>query len=140
MKLDLKLSSANIHVTPAVGTDPVSVVRFAETLATGNGYDRVYCVFDRDGHAKFGDAINLVRQLGYYEIVSWPCFEIWLLLHFVYSTAPYNSTGKQSACDIVVREVKKRFAEYVKGHRGVYSHLESKIDAAITNARRLRTT
>jgi hypothetical protein len=137
VKLTFKLSSANIRVTSAAGTDPVSVVRFAERLSGEEKYDRVYCVFDRDGHANFDDAISLVRQLGYREIVSWPCFEIWILLHFVYSTAPYNGAGNQSACDLVVREVKKHFASYSKGRRGVYSELESKLDIAISNAKKL---
>lgn len=137
LKLALKLSSANIRVTPADGTDPVSIVRFAERLAKDAGYNRVYCVFDRDGHANFAEALGLIRQLGFREIVSWPCFEIWILLHFVYSTAPFNSAGNQSACDLVVRAVKRHFAKYTKGHRGVYHHLESKIATAVTHAKRL---
>jgi hypothetical protein len=137
VKLAFKLSSANIRVTSATGTDPVSIVRFAERLSSEEKYDRVYCVFDRDGHANFGEAIGLIRQLGYREIVSWPCFEIWILLHFVYTTAPYNGVGNQSACDLVVREVKKHFSTYAKGRRGVYADLESKMDAAIANAKKL---
>jgi hypothetical protein len=139
LKQAFKLSSANIRVTSADGTDPVSIVRFAQKLVDrGGGYDRVYCVFDRNGHANFAEAIELIRPLSYQPIVSWPCFEIWVLLHFVYSTAPYNNIGSQSACDLVVREVRKHFAGYAKGHRGIYGHLESKIDAAITHAERLR--
>jgi RloB-like protein len=139
LKQAFKLSNANIRVTSADGTDPVSIVRFAQRLVDREGeYDRVYCVFDRNGHANFAEAIGLIRPLGYQPIVSWPCFEIWVLLHFVYSTAPYNSIGCQSACDLVVREVRKYFAGYAKGHRGIYGHLESKIDAAITHAKRLR--
>jgi hypothetical protein len=138
LKHAFKLSSANIRVTSADGTDPVSIVRFAERLVNREGgYDRIYCVFDRDGHSNFPQAIGLIRQLAYQPIVSWPCFEIWVLLHFVYSTAPYNGAGSQSACDLVVREVKKHFAGYAKGHRGIYGNLESKIDDAIVHAKRL---
>jgi hypothetical protein len=138
LKQAFKLSSANIRVTSADGTDPVSIVRFAERLVSREGgYDRIYCVFDRDGHSNFPEAIGLIRQLGYQPIVSWPCFEIWVLLHFVYSTAPYNSAGSQSACDLVVREVRKHFTGYAKGHRGIYGDLESKIDDAIMHAKRL---
>jgi hypothetical protein len=86
LKVAFKLSSANIRVTSATGSDPVSIVRFAERLCHTERYDRVYCVFDRDGHANFADAIGLVRQLGYREIVSLPCFEMWILLHFMSST------------------------------------------------------
>jgi RloB-like protein len=65
LKQAFKLSSANIRVTSADGTDPVSIVRFAERLVNGEGgYDRIYCVFDRDGHSNFSQAIRLIRQLG----------------------------------------------------------------------------
>jgi RloB-like protein len=36
VKLAFKLSSANIRVTSAAGTDPVSIVRFAERLVANN--------------------------------------------------------------------------------------------------------
>lgn len=138
LKLAHRLSNANIRVTSADGTDPVSIVRFAERLANrDDGYDRVYCVFDRDGHANFQQALGMVRQLGYIPIISLPCFEIWILLHFVYSTAPYNNARGQSACDLVVKEIKKHFDVYSKGHTGIYALLESKVDAALKHADRL---
>jgi hypothetical protein len=138
LKQAYKLSSANIRVTSADGTDPVSIVRFAERMINNEGgYNRVYCVFDRNGHSNFAEAIGLTKQLGYQPIVSWPCFEIWVLLHFVYSTAPYNRTGSQSACDLVVREVKRHFAKYAKGHRGIYGDLEPQMNTAITHATKL---
>jgi RloB-like protein len=117
--------------------DRLSIVRFAERLNREGGYNRIYCVFDRDGHSNFSQAMELIRQLDYQPIVSLPCFEIWVLLHFVYSTAPYNSAGNQSACDLVVREVRRHFAGYAKGHRGIYGNLESKMDDAVMHAKRL---
>ena len=138
LKQAYKLSNANIRVTPADGTDPVSIVRFAERLASKEGdYDRVYCVFDRDGHTNFAEAIGLIREHGYIPIISSPCFEIWVLLHFVYSTAPYNPAGNRSAGDLVLREVQKHFDKYSKGLRDVYSHLEPKLADAIKHATRL---
>ena len=136
LKQAFKLSSANIRVTSADGTDPVSIARFAQRLVDKEGgYDRVYCVFDRDGHANFEEGMALVRQLGYQPIVSWPCFEIWVLLHFLYSTAPFNGARGQSACDLVVREVRRYFVGYAKGLRGIYAHLDSKTGDAITHAK-----
>jgi RloB-like protein len=137
LKLAHRLSNANIRVTSADGTDPVSIVQFAERLAKDGEYDRVYCVFDRDGHGNFHRAIGMIRQLGYHPIISWPCFEIWILLHFVYSTAPYNNARGHSACDLVVKEIKKHFDAYSKGHTGVYALLESKVDIALKHADRL---
>jgi hypothetical protein len=56
------LSSANVKVVPSdYGNDPVSVVEYAqEEYRKARDYDRVYCVFDRDGHANFDQAINRI--------------------------------------------------------------------------------
>lgn len=138
VKQAFKLSSANLRVTAADGTDPMSIVRFAQRMVADEGpYDRVYCVFDRDGHANFEQAIGLLNQSGYRPIISWPCFEIWVLLHFVYSSAPYNAVGNQSGCERVLRAVREHFAGYSKGHREIYSALESRIEDAFKHAKRL---
>ena len=49
----LGLNAANISVARANGNDPVSIVRHAiQAYADAPGeFDRVFCVFDRDGHA-----------------------------------------------------------------------------------------
>jgi len=55
-----RLSSANIKIVPGDrGNDPVSVVNFAlEEHRQANGiFDRVYCVFDRNGHANYEEAL-----------------------------------------------------------------------------------
>jgi hypothetical protein len=53
-----RLSSANVRITPAGGSDPMSIVSFAEDELASAGYDRAYCVFDRDGHANYPQAIQ----------------------------------------------------------------------------------
>ena len=86
------LSSANVKVVHGQGTDPLSIVQFGEQFLADT--DKVYCVFDRDQHATYEAALqrianSLAGQQGrLVAIPSWPCFEIWLLLHFVYSAAP----------------------------------------------------
>jgi hypothetical protein len=85
-----RLSSANIKVTPADGSDPMSIVQYAERFI--DAYDRVFCVFDRDGHANYDVALQRIAQSPYAQskrllaIPSWPCFELWMLLHFRYSS------------------------------------------------------
>ena len=132
------LSNANVRITPADGTDPVSIVRFAEKEF--DEHDRVYCVFDRNGHDNYNEALKLVAnsQLGkrgvLRAITSVPCFEIWVLLHFRYTTAPFNKTGSQSACNSVLKEVKKEFAEYTKGHKEIYDKLVNGLVTALDRA------
>lgn len=45
-------------------------------------FDEVWCVFDRDEHERFFDAIKMATDNGFKLAVSNPCIELWLLLHF----------------------------------------------------------
>lgn len=45
-------------------------------------FDEVWCVFDRDDHERFHDALQMARDNGVELAVSNPCVELWLLLHF----------------------------------------------------------
>ena len=44
-------------------------------------YDEVWCVFDRDEHDRFDEALTMARDNGFELAVSNPCVELWLLLH-----------------------------------------------------------
>lgn len=126
-----RLSSANIRITPADGTDPLSVVEFAEAEFDRGGYDLAFCVFDRDEHPNFPQAINRILQLDKFcAIPSCPCFEIWILLHFAYSAAP-------RARDEALSEVIKHYNSYTKGSKTSFQDLAPRLVNAIRNSRRL---
>jgi hypothetical protein len=135
------LSSANIKVLSAPGTDPMSVVTCAEEELKRGGYDRAYCVFDRNGHANYAQALNSIAQSPnrnqLFAATSVPCFEVWVLLHFVFSTAPFTGTGRESACDRVLREVKRHFPNYTKGYHQTFDDLERKMERAIQHGMQL---
>ena len=138
-----RLSNANIHIGNAGATDPLGIVTYANKRLMEDRFDRAYCVFDRDGHANYQQALQFVaisdngKAKRLFAVQSVPCFEIWILLHFGYSTAPYNPSGGNSACDNVVRAVKKHFADYAKGHRTVYDRIAPQMAQAITHAKQL---
>jgi hypothetical protein len=50
-------------------------------------YDEVWCVFDVDQHQRLDDARTEAGRSRIHLAVSEPCFELWLLLHFVDQTA-----------------------------------------------------
>src|SRR4051812_3937703 len=54
------LSSANIKIVHDGATDPRSIVGFALAEMSKEGYDRAFCVFDRDGHQTYDEALRLV--------------------------------------------------------------------------------
>jgi hypothetical protein len=45
-------------------------------------YDSVWCVFDKDDHPRFGEALEMARDNNIRLAISNPCIELWLLLHF----------------------------------------------------------
>lgn len=142
LKEVFRLSSANIEIARPDATDPWSLVKFAEQRLQDRDYNRAYCVFDRDGHATYDRAINHISRTYGTEgrlraIASVPCFEIWILLHFRYTSEAFNSVGGRSACDRVMSKVKTHFADYAKGHQDVYDRLAPNRDQAMINAARL---
>lgn len=156
IRREWRLSPVNIGVRPSVyGTDPESVVRYARARfdEEGEDYDVVYCVFDRDQHATFGQALALVktynegvspRSIGgdgairarFRSIVSDPCFEFWLLLHYKYTDKPYISTGARSSCEDLVRDLKACIVDYRKGCSGMFARTASLLSTACDHARR----
>jgi hypothetical protein len=135
------LSNANVRITPGPGSDPMSVVSFAiAEMAKDTNYDRCYCVMDRDTHTNFDAAIQRIRDFSLgtgrplIAISSIPCFEVWILLHFQYSTASFVPVGGMSGCERVLTAVKRHFPGYAKGHKTAFDDLESKMEDAIQNA------
>ena len=145
LRIRYRLSSANVHVMSADGTDPMSIVTFAENeiARAADKYDKAFCVFDRNGHANYDEAVARIdnspngRAGKLRAITSWPCFELWILLHFRYSTAPFNSTASESSCDKVIRELLRFFPEYAKGRQTIFEEIAIHMLSAIENARRL---
>lgn len=149
IRKDLKLSSANIVIpSDGHGSDPMSVVDFAlEKWEEDKSFDKIYCVIDRDSHTNFPDAIKRVKDLRENKknpipieaIPSYPCFEIWLLLHFHYSSKPYQKCGKKSGCDCVVKDLRaaKRMPNYQKNASETYTKTKAKLDIAIEHSKRL---
>ena len=135
-----QLSTANVEVE-ASGSDPSRLVRKAKSLRNkekrrGDRYDAVYCVFDRDEHAHFNAASNEACSAKLKLARSWPCFEFWLLLHFVYSRRPYAPSGNRSAADNCVGDLQQHLPNYTKGNTGVFEALEDQMETAKSNAGR----
>lgn len=140
------LSTVNVEVRGDSGSDPLSVVRFAkqryrEEKDAGDAFDKVYCVFDRDGHATYDQAKDMLSTITpkatFFPIASIPCFEYWILLHFSYSTQPYTSRPDRSAAQQVLRDLKQYMPDYEKGRKTVFEDLVGQVDYAVKNAERV---
>ncbi|MBV9508751.1 MAG: RloB domain-containing protein [Caulobacteraceae bacterium] len=143
LKRAWRLSNANVHVHSAGASDPLNIVAYALNQVRDGGYDRAFCVFDRDSHAGFQAALQQIAQsaegqAGKLEaIVSWPCFEVWVLLHFVMTTKDFAPGAGRSACEQVIREIATHFPGYAKASKGIFDALGGRLDAALAHAEQL---
>lgn len=140
-----KLHTANVEVDGSCGSSPRSVFNRARELwekekRKGDPYDRVYCVFDKDTHETYEEALTNISRKEYKDIfhatTSVPSFEYWLLLHYKFTTKPYAASGKHSVADEVINELREVMPDYSKGRRKVFSELFPHIEYAKKNAER----
>lgn len=122
-------------------TDPVGVVEDLlksakqEELDLKDG-DILACFIDVDfkngRDQELRAAMKLARQNNISVFLSNPCFEIWYLLHFRYSTKLYGSNEE------VIKELGCYISDYSKS-KDVYNLIENKIDQALLNTKKLES-
>ena len=124
---------------------PVELVELAvDAKKSGNPADVIWVVFDRESEAKYtnerhAQARDMAQSNNIEIAFSNVCFEYWLLLHFVYTTAAYTS------CDDLLRnsELKTELRkiginDYEKGATYLFDKLKDKIRQAFANAQKIR--
>lgn len=129
------------HIVFASGnsTDPVRIVKDAIRTIDNRGIridygDSVYAIFDTDFNKEeqIRDARNLARKNQVSLILSNPCFEVWILQHFRFSTRGYHSNEE------VISELINRWPEYRK-NIGTFQYISDRTDVAIENSRKLES-
>ncbi len=118
-----------------VGGEPSQLVataagKRAQAKREGLPYDHVWCVFDRDDHGSFDQALTDAVKANLGVACSVPCFEVWYLLHFGCSASSLSSQK-------VLGRLRAHLPDYEK-NRDVYEVLLPHQEAALTNAERLR--
>lgn len=132
------LNGCNIVFSNGNNTDPVKIVNDAVNTAKTKGVevqngDLVYAVFDTDFNkeSQIKEARKLADKNGVELILSNPCFEVWLLLHFRYSTRGYQSNHE------VLNELNNLWPAYHKSINS-FRYLHDRCELAADNARRLK--
>lgn len=115
------------------GTNTLSLVELTHTYADGQGFDQVWCVFDRDSFsaANFNAAIERAKQYGYRVAWSNECFELWYVLHFA-----FMDSG-QARSLYYPRLTECLGIPYAKNSASMYDLLHGRQPQAIKNARKL---
>lgn len=125
---------------PGNHTDPVNMVNELKRFLDENDFspdigDKAYCLVDSDvdpaKNEQIAKAEASAGRAGIEIVLSVPCFEIWFLCHFVFSTKSYASGAE------VVAELQKHIPRYGKSTPGVYEEVKKRTSAAIGTAVRL---
>lgn len=140
LKEFLNLISISIEILPSPHPTPMQVIIYAEQKARkSNEYDEVYCVIDRDTHKDFDKALNEAKKIKlkntiFEVIVSDPCFEFWILLHFAKITP--NFSANQSPCKELQKygDFKKNLPHYNKDYE-FKDIITNHLNTAIKNAK-----
>lgn len=121
-------------------TDPLNIVK--EAIKRQTKFDQVFCVIDRDTHEKFADALQLAKDKPKITLtVSYPCFEFWLLLHFVHTRKPYHGNGRKSPAKLLIDDLRTQpgMQDYDKA-RSIFADLgPAKLQQARTHSPRVLT-
>lgn len=142
IKQTYKLSTANICILHgAYGTQPQKIVDYAhDKCLKSKEWEHVYCVFDRDDHPNFNNALvstlaldkkyrNDLRQpIRFEAIPSIPSFELWLLLH-------YECITREIDRNEVMRLLRRPscLPDYAKGAKGLFGRTSQILDTAFSN-------
>jgi hypothetical protein len=137
----LELTSTFVEIVPGniCGSHPKSIVDYAKSRKPEFEIDdeaiegkNIWCVFDRDEHAKIDDALKKAKDNDFGIAFSNPCFELWYLLHFEFQSAHIERNKATKKID-----KKDRLKGYTK-NMYVFDSLLYKMPVAIKHAEKLR--
>ncbi len=94
--------------------------------------DRGFVVLDLDCDDRKGKLIRSLEKKSEvtHFIVSSPCFEVWFLLHFRYTTHAFNNSAE------IIRELRRYISDYEK-NRDISGKLSGYTNIAYENAKKL---
>lgn len=108
-----------------------------------DGFNHVFALIDMDKIIQdnkieeYQHAKAIVKEIGVIILENNPCFEIWLLLHFVHTGRLFSN------CSDVVTELRKHIPDYSKGEKflnaaALYRKYKQQLtETALVNAKRL---
>lgn len=125
------------------GSSPIEIVETAKRkFVEDGGYDKVFCIFDRDKHGSFTKALQEVQKhsgrkrkkdrIPIIAIISNPCIEVWIMCHFQIPKSAHCSTSKSMKA-----AVKKYLPAYDENDPAVFRTIEPRQPQAIKNAKDL---
>jgi hypothetical protein len=122
-----------VKIVHCKNNQPQGVVK--EAIKRQNQFEFVFCVIDRDTHDKFDEALISAKASQKIKIItSYPCYEFWLLLHFIgYNRKPHTPAS-------ILKELRKQpgLEDYDKGKAlNIFKLLEDNFDKARHTSRKV---
>ena len=119
-------------------TDPVGIVRdllnYARNETGIEEGDKLYAIFDTDTNPEKQEQIDKAKKLanknGVEIITSTPAFEVWFLLHFLYTTKTYTSS------ESLLKDLKRHIDGYSK-NENIFPKIRKNTEKAIDAAKKL---
>jgi hypothetical protein len=94
---------------------PTDIVNRTLALKKEGDYDAVWCIFDMDKESEnlenYKEALKKAKDNNINVAKVFPCFELWLLLHFNKSYKPYSN------CKELMKNLKKEIPDYEKSKK-----------------------
>lgn len=137
------LTATEIKVEPCKkGTSPIQIVESGHKLLSQDfpQIDEVWCIFDKEAK-KYERNFKFALEMAAQPVptgkrlrcaVSNPCFELWILLHFVKTDKPFSN------CRDVLADLKKEAPLYTKSSRSEIEKICKEVSKAVEHARWLR--
>ena len=137
-----RINRANVKVVSGDHeTDALAlVIKAQRQFSVDRDFDRVFVVCDCAGE-DLSEARALASKtmrnssgtaVQVELILSRPCFELWLLLHFEYVAKPFRAAVE------VVNLLKRHITDYDKADRRIFEKVATGLDRASQNAKRLK--
>lgn len=139
---DIGLSAAEVAVYSGSGSSPRSVYEYAkkrmrksEEEDGDNAFDWAYCVFDKDHHSTFKETLALIKKENKIRAITCiPCFEFWILIHFVETAQPMQVAEPTKRIKKYIPEFDKRKSCYADLY---HTYLKERMAIAIKHSKRV---
>ena len=120
--------------------------RIREELKEDLGWDEVYCVLDHDGRDAEVDAFekklatidHQIDSCDIQMVLSRPCFEFWLLMHFEITDRPFSAGTHGTECEDVIRRLERHLQGYKKNDSRVFERCREHVKTALVNSEKLQ--
>lgn len=95
--------------------------------------DEAWVVYDQDGYTLHKDTFESAKQKNVKVAFSATSFEIWILLHYEYTTKQFDKSE-----NIIKYLKEKNYIDYAKNSTNIYSLTKEKLENAKKNAKKIR--